>query len=462
MSLNLKTLKSIYDAGKTGYSVYNAGKTAYDAVKRRSTDTKHRSKGEKKIKRRKKNESSVDGPKIIRQGARGSSRAVTAVRSKRKASSKKKIVRVSRSLREKIKKVCELPKIRGMYKCISYGIIQPPATVNTQRVIDGLTGDVITNPMFHAWEFLHRASVLWNNKGDTSVFGARYSQADMIGSTLQVPPAVNTPSGNVSLRAFTAKFTVIDSYEMYEMKNNSERTIKLEIYVCQAKKPMFLDAVGYDTAGGAVSASPTYYGRPGSDWNISLHSENRSGGNLSNMQFTQLHSKPNNVSEFNKHYSYEIQKVSLEPGQDYKLFVQGPKMLELDYSKFYANLGAGSESVFQSIQKFTKFLMIIVKQDLVIQGSGILSGIAGRYPSTVAGPEGGSPSVIAVERQSVCKLGMPDQTGAIVNGTNLAGRATATVQLSNRRDVYFQTTYTTPGAGNIWRVDEQSAKPEAI
>lgn len=385
----------------------------------------------------------------------GSSRAVV-VKKKLKTGSKKKVVKVSKALRQKINKVVEGGKVRGTYQAVMYGSLQLP-TANQQR--PQVLGDPLTNAgvysSFSALEFLHCASVLWTGKADSAAL--RTVTTNSIGVTDITGTDVNLPSGSVSSRACTAKFTVIDSFEKYYMKNMSDRTVEIEMYICTPKKPMYENQISTATNGVAVSASPSASSNFFEQWTNGCHASNKAGKNLNNIAPQQLYTTPNMYAGFTSVFSTEKIYIKLEPGQDYVYKLQGPKNLDLDFSKFYDPPYSSTEAVIVSVRKFSRCIGFNVKQDLVAQGTSA-AATSGRY---AIGTDS-SPNVVSVERVLNCSLSCPESVGMRVDGVALAANANVQLQNTNKRPVFFHTTYTTAGVGAIRRVDEQNANTEIL
>lgn len=385
----------------------------------------------------------------------GSSRAVV-VKKKLKTGRRKKVIKVSKELREKINKVVEGGKVRGTYQAVMYGTLMLP-TANQQR--PQVLGDPLTLAgvfsSFSALEFLHCASVLWAGKADSAAL--RTVTTNSIGVTDITGTDVNLPSGSVSSRACTAKFTVIDSFERYYMKNMSDRTVEIEMYICTPKKAIFENQLSTNTAGVNLSAQPSASSNFLEQWTNGCFAANKGGKNLNNITPQQLYTTPNMYAGFNSVFTTEKIYIKLEPGQDYVYKLQGPKMLDLDFSKFYDPPYASTEAVIVSVRKFSRCVGFNVKQDLVAQGAAG-SATAGRYIIATDS----SPNVISVERLVNCSLSCPESVGMRVDGVALAATANVQLQNTNKRPVFFHTTYTTAGVGQIRRVDEQNADTDIL
>lgn len=382
----------------------------------------------------------------------GSSRAVSVKVGKRKVK-KKKIVKVSGPLRAKINKVLEGKKYSGYYQVTMYGSLKLPAV--NEQLPQTLNDPLHTATVFSSFsvkEFLHEVSVLWNEKVDSAA--NRNVTEGSIGVSARPGNEFNLPPDAVSNLAVMAKFTVLNSYERYYMKNNSERTVEIQIYVCTPKKPMFENAAEFDEAGVPRGAVPYYGSDPVKMWDEALQVEYKVGGNIANHDEKQLHTSPLGHKVFTDLYTTEITNLVLEPGQDYRWVLPGPKMLEIDTAKCYA---LATNSILQSVQKFSKCVMFVTKQDLTGQGA---SGSAISNRSVTATDS--SPNIVSVERVLCSRLSIPEQVGMKLIGTNVAASGGAIVQNLHRIKKFYVATYTTSGVGSIRRVDEQQGEDKVL
>lgn len=389
------------------------------------------------------------------QGQVGSSRAVV-FKVGRKKVRPKKIVKVSRPLRAKINKVIEEKKIRGWYQVVQYGKLQLPNSnqQSVQNCRDPYHAENIYSS-FSVMQFLHQASVLWNGKADSAA--QNNLMINNVGTAYTAGPSdPNVQPGSVTKFSCNAKFTVINSYEKYYMKNNSERTLTTIIYVCIPKRAMMEYAVGVDNNNVSHGAQPQTFSDATFQWREALVQANKAGGNLGNITQNQLHTYPDNLPLFNRVFKCEKISVVLEPGQDYSFNLQGPRMLDIDASKYYEKINTVQGSVLLSVQKFSRSVFFITKADLVHQGTEF--GFSGRLQDT----NDNSPRVISIERTIHSVLSIPESVAMKVDSSGISAVPTSNLQNLNRQHQFFATTYTQAGVGAIRRVDEQNADDEIL
>jgi len=389
--------------------------------------------------------------KTYTQGTKGSSRAVKVTVKGKEGKKKVKKVKVSKELRLKVNKCIEEKKIRGTYQVVTYSEKALP-NINAQSATSGFQDTLGLDASFTALEFLHQASVLFNGKAD----GARSktSFADSIGVTDITGADVNRPTNNTSSLACTAKFTVLNSYEKIYVKNNSERTVTIDLYICEPKRAMFDGQTSVSTAGTALNPTPGESSNPHDSWLYALNQGNKTGQNVGNIGVTMLHTSPLGLAAFNTIFKSSKVNVKLEPGQDWNYFLQGPKMLDVDFSKYYKGVFNTLEGVLQPVQKWSRCLMWVVKQDLCSEGSK-----AGRWSGGLIANQ---PNQLLVERTIHGTITVPESTGMRVDGAALALRNDVPLQNNYRRPCYFANVYSQVSSGDFLRVDEQNANADKV
>lgn len=208
-------------------------------------------------------------------------------------------------------------------------------------------------------------------------------------------------NGNYSNR----KFKVINSWTSFEYKNNSTRVITLKIYECAPKKygatridTPYTNAY-YDNLGNIVAAQKDPLYPPQKYWGDALQqdktlgfSADGVGGFLSN---TSLGLSPNSSKVFNAGWKVELKQVRMLPGETFKLRIQGPSQLELDFEKF------NSDGVYQNIQKFSRGLLNIVTLDMTDLSLGGTARAPAVTTTTIK-------PFLSIERQDHYRFEMPD------------------------------------------------------
>lgn len=138
-----------------------------------------------------------------------------------------------------------------------------------------------------------------------------------------------------------------------------------------------------------------------------------------------LYVTPNVSKLFTQRYTVERHDITLDPGQSYDHFMQGPSNVVYDYQKFWKTDSAGTADQFMDNQKkFTRQLFLVARLDLV-QDTGVGFG---RYGNSVS-PLGDRRLI--VEWKNYINLFCPDQAQGI---SSVGG---AQEQRTEARDCYL-------------------------
>jgi len=398
----------------------------------------------------------IVGPVKKTQGVVGSSRAVE-FKGKLKRKNGPKKVNVPTKLRKQIAQTLAEKQIKGTYQLTQYGRLDLPAD-NTQLAqvgVDNYSSSFFTST-FSAQMFLHYASVLWNQKDNSMTGLTSYTGSIAYTDT----PGIDymLPVDQVSSKAITAKFHIINSYEMRTYKNNSDRTVTMEIYQSEPRKPFFENNNELDV-NGVLQAENPQMTHPVDYWRLCLLATDKAGGNVANCTTATIHTNPLHLAMFTKAYKSSKLTVTLEPGQKYDHTIQGPKNLDLDYQKFYGHPTASSEAVFQPIQKFTRYVWYVIKQDLAQKGTG--KGTPGRWLG-VASETATSPNCISYERVIRATMTIPESVGTKLNGVALSINTNVMLQNIARLPKFGFYTFSGEVVGSVRRVDELEADAETV
>lgn len=85
----------------------------------------------------------------------------------------------------------------------------------------------------------------------------------------------------------------------------------------------------------------------------------------------------------------------MEPGMQFKFFVQGPSNMELDYKKYWQN------GIYMNVQKFSRGIMFIAHEDLTSMGA--TGAGSGRPSDTILD------SKLCIERVDHYRIDVPQQ-----------------------------------------------------
>lgn len=360
----------------------------------------------------------------------------------------KKPVKVSKSLRKKVEKVIEGKKCFGRYETFHQGKIgvsrsagannvnvsntqnQVAAQLNTIRIGDAAdTGytrcwwnamQVGTNfeqgddfNFFTPLKILNAASVLWNNK----VIAKDWQ---ILTGNLRV--SADATTGNPAAGALNADFGhsvhVINSYVQFNIRNMTQRQIKLEVYNC-TPKTKFQGANPLTTLDLAIR----------NQLQSAFVSRNRiiggnSAGTSNDHAINNPIIPPKAFDGFNESWKYERMEMVIQPGETCVHSVQGPRNYTLDFSKLLAPAG-GSANAMSWYKPTSVSVMMSVLPDLQYATAGVTttgSNGAGRwFPGApiMADDTVGLP--IAVEFRECYKMSMPEESGFMKNSEPAAG-----------------------------------------
>lgn len=274
------------------------------------------------------------------------------------ARKKKKRVIVSKKFARKVQKALEKEDLKGKYLKVTYARMAPPASQTSQAVIDFAN-------VFAPLEYVDAADVMFNDA-----------------VAVENPTFADLDWENVWVR----KDHVLNSSMQLEMKNMSQRTYTMKIYVAQPRgtptDPAPNDAVA--------------------DWATGLLVANANGGNPFGNTQTTLYSVPTDSPQFNQFWKVQCETVILQPGQSHTYVLQGPQDMIIDYSKLRIKNISAAPNWLVPFAKFTRNVFIVGYCDLV---TSTLAG-SGRFPSGGVGIGG-----VVFEKRMFYKLKCPDSAG---------------------------------------------------
>lgn len=242
---------------------------------------------------------------------------------------------------------------------------------------------------------LNAASILWNGK----------------------TPGLNPGLSGNNFEDATLKVNVLNQSSTFRFKNNTGRTMNINIYVVSPK-----------------SILPDAQNDPAFFWIDSMKNEEGSGAsavdqrrNIGLASPNTLYATPYMSKMFMQKYGVDCVKVVLEAGKEFTHKVTGPNMM-YDFSKYQNAQGAGATTpAFQNQQKFIKAVFFTSYYDLV----GTTTGNCSRSVNMYSGTEGTTNSYgLLVETTNYMKLACPDLVGF---RTGAAFAANSHQQLNNRK-----------------------------
>jgi len=361
---------------------------------------------------------------------------------------KHKKVKVTKVFKDKVTKALAGKTISGSWDQISYDILNVSTFPNNQQFVGGL-GELQSND-YSDWAFdpedvLHAASVLWNNKADSQGSRIWNNSQNISYSETGFLPNIQTDTRLFANSRFqlNTKITIKRSYEIYKLKNNTQRTIIMKIFLCAPKVEGFKQRdIAAQPGGGDApvgSISESHIGNPGQMWINELQKQVFSNINVADTKVQTLYNTPKDCPGFNKVYKTDITTVVLEPGQIFDYYINGPSNFTIDYNTLFRGAGAVPEiSYYHGIQKWMRYPLFTAYLDLVTDGA-----MTGHFaPSAAAGNRLG----VCIERQMKYNLEMPESVGshqAFNTGTN--ANLVGIVENNMRRDCYFRKVYPMSG-----------------
>ena len=317
----------------------------------------------------------------------------------------KKVLKLTKPMKEAVKQVFAPNQIRGVYKNYNYGYIvsKYANTDNTQYVypITVSTADSISTGLFMPSDFLHAASVMWNSKADSQ--SRSYSD-----------------SNNFDKQSFKA--TVINSYIQHTIRNNTQGDLTYTVWTCAPKD------------NGTSANIPDYVWQKAYTTAISAGQINSGVGN------TTFGEQPSKFSVFRDMFNASYTRFTLTPGQTRVWVTQGPKNLEINTFNQLEN-----DALWLPIAKYSRFVFVIVNSELTIT-AGMTTG---RYTDL----EGSNGYATPIENVLYYKLSMPDTAGFSYPASTAAGVRQI---LTQRLDKYHVYNYgAAQGAFTIVKLEEK-------
>lgn len=349
--------------------------------------------------------------------------------------SKRASVKVSPYFRKKVSKVIEAKKLHGSLTEHNLGGYMVCIDRQQNVFTDPFGGTINKNVLsFTADQFLDGISQLFNEKTPSN------SKAALL------------PNSSQSFDSLYTKFTVRNCYTSFHFKNLTPHTVVIKFWVCAPKKKYSWkpDQTGQEvgmSSLGAVRNVQDGYGVPGRYWTTSLVIDNASGfiknryydGSVGAPQIQDLYREPTQSKTWNAAWKAEKIEFILEPGQDVKHLVPGPKNLEVDLQKYQAN------DTFQNVQKYSRGYIFAVYNGLnsVFNGSdGSAAASYGRFSDRVDVSSKGYG--IVVERTDHYSFSIPEQAGF-----TLPVAATGTKTLDLRRPRCITSIFDAPPPASV-------------
>lgn len=371
---------------------------------------------------------------------------------------RKKRVKVSKSLRAKVKKVIQGGAFKGTYHTTRFGTIGFTTTGNggvanieditasmggytNQLAFQKINKDpsgyfrvfwaqplTATEPPTLAagseWQFftplkiVDAASVLWNDKTIAENYGIQTGNFNTVHVESSGAAIDGITVSNPQLKGL--KIHVDNSYVKFILKNNSQRICMVTIYNCVPKNK-FPDATALQSFKNALLVE--------ADGANSAYLAATSIGHTTFEQEQALFSNPafspNMCKAFTASWKYEKVRIRIAPGETCTHSVQGPRGYELDYRKLY---DAGVNQQGFAYKGTTMQVFMSMETDMVYTTANVEggNGTSGHY---ITGISATSSLVdpISIQWDEVYKLSIPD-----IAGFKTANGVGGTMQVLNK------------------------------
>lgn len=311
---------------------------------------------------------------------------------------KKLVAKLSKPVKEAVKKIFEPRACRGLYKTLTSNVWTLSAN-NKQGIFSlgtGATVDGYGGAFFMPGDMIHAASVMWLGKADSQT--RAYNDAT-----------------NFEPKDF--KVTCLNSYAVFTCRNNTQAEYKCRLYTFKPKC--------YDDYNAYEQWQRVYY---------TLKDAAVTDGVTT---FDYIGETPLRFRELKDRFKIEEQKFMMKPGQTVVRHIQGPKNEVIDFQKHYT-----LDSAFRKYSPYTRFCIMVVEPQLCYTSTGA----PGFYFQNLGAGYG-----LVHSLQYEIKLAMPEQAGF----TYPAAFAGSTQQKLNfRHDRYMYFSYLTGISGNVVDINE--------
>lgn len=373
---------------------------------------------------------------------------------------KKKNVKVSTKLREKIKKVIEEKKAPGTYIKTTIGTVGSTASNSTTAdsytgTVNGVANQIRVIPIFNnvntvggnqvtwwqslnahtggntmvdgydmifftPYKILDAASILWNRKPmaqDATITAGNFS-TQMESANLN--PRATPLRSNIHIR---------NAYVTFEIKNNSQRPMTLLIRNCVPKVKF-------------VQNGPLQAFQSGVYRDLAVPSGDTNGplvpyGASSNTNLSQYFNDPNLpwslIDNYKRNWKHETMTLYINPGETCRHSIQGPKNMTVNFNDLIKD---GAYNIDTFYKKTSAAVVIGVLPDLefatVVAGDRV--NMSGRWIHTTdTNLDKRVVYPISIEMKEHFELSMPEQTGFVYPTDQGAG---VTQQLQLRMKKY--------------------------
>nr|UOF80453.1 putative capsid protein [Cressdnaviricota sp.] len=376
---------------------------------------------------------------VPRTGSSSNSIRAARVRNtvnKKVTAKKSKKVKVSKKFRAQVNQVLTSKTCVGTYTEITYALAQLPQNRGGQQHATSCCpniGSGAGETLFSPLEVLDAASVLFNNKTASQ-------DAKATASGLGVSVGIDSLDGR------TEKIQVLKSSYSIVFKNNTRRTIIMQLYEVTPKNRQNVVEMG--------SAGSQWYNCMTNEATVPAGSLMTSAINLAGATPNTLYVTPKTCKPYMKLWNVERHDITLDPGQTYDHYMEGPTGL-YDFAKYWKPDATGSADEFYNhIPSKTRSVFATYRYDIVARaGPDNTAGLPGRWGSDILN-EG-----LYMEYRKYFKLTCPETTGGIMPSTTVTSGSTAAKQfyLNGIKDVYYHKSWNEGNYAVARRIEETTA-----
>jgi hypothetical protein len=334
---------------------------------------------------------------------------------------RKKVAKIPPALKKAVKHIVAGDKPVGTLVRRSLNNSVAVNVVNGQKVWDGNLdgGPNMNGYSFTVDQIVNAASVMFNGAFATNTV------------------AFNKPTLANRFGANT-KFDVIDSHTLYFLKNVTTRELHIDVYEFAAKDLMSHvpdNQAQIWTFNGTTYTGVTGNGEqahnPSNEWLDAFSSDFQTnsvstGGPTaySAVNISTIGVTPDDSITLKKRFRIgKLKRIKLEPGQEAKVFLQGPSKFTLDLAKCF------QKGVYMNVQRYTRATLFVMNVDAA---AGTTSGFSRAATSSGNG-------ALVVDRKDYYKIACPEQASE-----------------TNQKTVKIIDVYVGSSAGTLFNVGEES------
>jgi len=288
-----------------------------------------------------------------RKVSKGSGESGEAWKVTKVVRSRKTLRKVDTKLKRKIDAINDYDKPFGEYRYISDQQLRQ--TVRDEYNIYYRDNNGILLDQFTPMQIWDAASILFNDKIGRANYYANVGQSW---------------TNNVR---YKQTIHVVSAYTKFEFKSTSSHVVNLEMYICTPRT---------NSVQQLVSEAVSNQANAQNDWVYYQQADGTIAGRGINFE-KDFGVKGTDLMSLHKDYLVECVKFKFDPGEHKTHFVQGPKMFDIDGTKY----AQGDGLTLNNYTKFAKFIFFKVINDQTVCGGvgPAATERVSRFPSNYQG-----------------------------------------------------------------------------